>query len=141
MSIKENLAELSMADLVALYKELTGKTIKKFDSKPKGVARIEKLLAERKAQHEEEIEAEGETEEAADEKPKAPRSKGGRTAEVVKMLREKPYTTQELMDHFDTKYKNVTGDLYLIRNRGEAYGLHGDERLRKEAGAYTITRG
>ncbi len=42
------LDELSIKELTALYNEKADKPIKKFDSKSKGIARIEKLMEEKK---------------------------------------------------------------------------------------------
>jgi hypothetical protein len=120
---------LTMAGLVDLYQELTGKSIKKFDSKAKGIARLEKLIAELpdEAPEAEEVQAE---EEAPAAKPKSKKTPG-RTAQVVEIIRSRPASVNFLVEHFGTSYKNITGDLYLIRNRGEKFGLASDEVLKQ----------
>jgi hypothetical protein len=144
-TINQDLSTMSLADLAVMYNELTGKSIKKFDSKAKGIARIQKVLADMKASHDDELDGQDdpapkaeETSQATTEKTERGPRAGNRTVEVVELLRMQATTVPEMVEFFDTKYKNITGDLYLIRNRGEKYGLAADERLVKESGAYRI---
>lgn len=120
---------MSMMQLVGLYNELTGKSIKKFDSKAKGVQRIQAFL-EKNAP---------ETAVAADkDEDKTPVQKKGkrkiaeadaaRTQQIAILLRKTEKSIDELRSDFNTSYKNITGSLFDIRH-GQRIELMDDEQL------------
>lgn len=89
-----NVKTATTAELVKFYNANSGKdAIKKFRDRATAEARVEALL------------------------PKV-ELKGKRSAEVLDMLKGGKVTVKEMMAHFDTEYKNITGDLFALRKAG-----------------------
>lgn len=95
-TIMKSLEIMTIKELTAYYNELTGKSIKKFSQKSIAMQRIIAIL------------------------PKVPTTpkttkKKGRILDVYECLKGNDWTIASLMKHFDTNYKNITGDLHRIR--------------------------
>lgn len=125
MKTVKNLEAMSGPELVAQYNLLTGKSIKKFSTKADGIKAVTKALAAL-------------PDPVVEEKPKKAAKKKAvkadkevvvsRTDLAVELLRKGAYTINELMEEFNTTYKNITGTLFYIRKLGK--GLRADEKLR-----------
>lgn len=88
---------MKTSELIAFYNANSGKkAIKKFRDRATAEARVQELLPH----------------------PAVAELKGKRASQVVEILKGGKVTVKELMKHFDTEYKNVTGDLFVIRKAG-----------------------
>ena len=88
-----NVKAATTAQLIAYYNANSGKDpVKKFRDRATAEARVTAIL------------------------PPAP--KGKRVEEVLELLQGGKVTVKEMMAHFDTVYKNITGDLFTIRKAG-----------------------
>lgn len=162
---EEELNTLTNGELTAHWNELTNSALKKFDSKQKGVDRIlahyDKIGADPGSITEYDEVARSPDDEVMEEPAKKKASGGekgkkknvtkdsssgkikqqrGRIRKTLELLREDDYSIQGLMEKLDTTYKNITGDLYIIRH-GLAPGLSDDEELISHRSGKTMLYG
>lgn len=128
----KNLNEMTIAELTATYNELSGKSVKKVDSKAKGIAKIEKLIAEQapkkpaKPAKVKKVKTEGER--------KIAEADAERQGKVLELLRKGEHSIKGLQAIFNTTYKNITGNLFYIRKgKGETM-VEGEELVRRREG-------
>jgi len=106
--------------------------VKKVDSKAKGIAKIEKLIAEQapkkpaKPAKVKKVKTEGER--------KIAEADAERQGKVLELLRKGEHSIKGLQAIFNTTYKNITGNLFYIRKgKGETM-VEGEELVRRREG-------
>lgn len=126
----EDLELMTVKQLTDNYNAISGKPpVKKFASKAEAIKRLLALNPERKIAKAPAKGKKKATVEKAPVKAKAKVKKTqpvkkmsrGRVDEIANLLRAKHYTIPQLMAKFDTVYKNITGDLYMIRKKRDRY--------------------
>ena len=134
------LVNLTNPQLAALYRELTGATLKKFEDKTKGIARVAPVLEAHLKKVAPEVSV------AKIERPKGSRRRtfnfdppagmqpkppreGTKLRQMVEMLlRPEGATFEQLMAAIGWNYKNVKGNLWNVVNHC-GYGLSEDAEL------------
>ncbi len=132
----EDLELMTVKQLADNYNAISGKPpVKKFASKAEAIKRLLALNPEQKIAK---APAKGKKKATVEKAPVKAKAKvaakvkvkktqpaktvsRGRIDEIVLLLRAKPYTIPHLMAKFDTVYKNITGDLYMIRKKRDRY--------------------